>query len=404
MSGSKAVKPASVLLICDSYPPVMGGSEIEAQRVSSALIRRGHRVLVLCSGGPPMPPVRDWTDPAGVPVRILTRSSRGRWKDILFAFRVAWNIWKERRNYEIVYFLMQGLHLASGLLAARALGKPILAKISGSGVISMMRGSLLGRLELRWIHTWARRLLVLNEGMIVEALDAGFVRDRITWMPNPVDTDEFRPAVPGEAANLRRQFALPAGAKIVTYVGRLSPEKGLPLLLRSFGLAARSVPDALLLLVGDGPMLAELKALAARHGLTAEQIRFAGRVNAPEVPSWLRVSDLFALTSPNEGFPCALSEAMSAGLPAVVTAIPGNVQLIASGVEGVAVQLNDEAATAAALVGLLNDQAARQRMGQLARQRIIDNYSVVTVAERYEKLFDQIRVPGESQLTRPGRS
>ncbi len=52
--------PASILLICDSYPPVMGGSEIEAQRVCSAMIHRGHRVLVLCSGGKPMPPVRDW--------------------------------------------------------------------------------------------------------------------------------------------------------------------------------------------------------------------------------------------------------------------------------------------------------------------------------------------------------
>jgi len=66
-----------VLLISDSYPPVLGGSEVEAQRVSAALIRRGHSVHVLCAGGPPMPDVRDWVDPAGVPVSILTRHSRG---------------------------------------------------------------------------------------------------------------------------------------------------------------------------------------------------------------------------------------------------------------------------------------------------------------------------------------
>ena len=54
-----------VLLISDSYPPVLGGSEIEAQRVSAAMIRRGHRVQVLCAGGPPMPEVRDWVDPWG---------------------------------------------------------------------------------------------------------------------------------------------------------------------------------------------------------------------------------------------------------------------------------------------------------------------------------------------------
>ena len=144
MTGPGAVPPVSVLLICDSYPPVMGGSEIEAQRVSSALIHRGHSVLVLCSGGPPMPPVRNWVDPAGVPVRILTRRAKGRWKDLLFAWRVAWTIWGERRNYHIVYFLMQGLHLASGLLMARALGKPIVAKISGSGVIRALRSAKAG--------------------------------------------------------------------------------------------------------------------------------------------------------------------------------------------------------------------------------------------------------------------
>ncbi len=96
------MKPVSLLLISDTYPPVMGGSEIEAQRVSAEMIRRGHRVLVLTSGGAPMPPLRDWVDPAGVPVRVLTRHTTGRPKDILFALRVAWALWCERRYYQIV--------------------------------------------------------------------------------------------------------------------------------------------------------------------------------------------------------------------------------------------------------------------------------------------------------------
>lgn len=88
MSGLTS-RPIRVLLICDSYPPVLGGSEIEAQRVSVGMIRRGHQVHVLCSGGPPMPAVRDWIDPAGISVTILTRQSRGLWKDRVFALQVA---------------------------------------------------------------------------------------------------------------------------------------------------------------------------------------------------------------------------------------------------------------------------------------------------------------------------
>ena len=88
----------SILLICDSYPPVMGGSEIEAQRVCSALIARGYRIVVLTSGGAPMPPLRDWVDPVGVPVQILTRHTSGRVKDMVFAVRVAYALWRKRRD------------------------------------------------------------------------------------------------------------------------------------------------------------------------------------------------------------------------------------------------------------------------------------------------------------------
>ena len=201
--------PVSFLLICDSYPPVMGGSEIEAQRVCSAMIQRGHRALVLCAGGPPMPPVRDWIDPAGVPVRILTRHAKGRWKDAIFACQVARMIWRERHNYEIVYFLMQGLHLAAGLPVARAAGKPIVMKVGGSGVIPLMRKSRAGRVELHWLRKWASRLMVLNQGMMEEAISDGFPSELITWMPNPVDTGKFRPGTPAEIAGLRRRYGIP---------------------------------------------------------------------------------------------------------------------------------------------------------------------------------------------------
>ncbi len=380
----------SILLICDTYPPVVGGSEIEAQRVSAELIRRGHRVLVLTSGGPPMPPVANWTDPAGVPVRILTRRARGRAKDFLFALRVALALWTQRRDYHIIYFLMQGLHLAAGLPVARALGKPIVMKFGGSGVIPLMRRSRAGRIELRWLRRWARRLMVLNGGMMQEALDYGFPHAQMLWMPNPVDTAEFRPGTPPEIADLRRRFAIPPQALAVIYTGRLAQEKGLIPLLRGFAAAARDIPEAVLLLVGDGPVRPELERLAASLALAAGQIRFAGQVPAAEVALWLRASDLFVLTSPSEGFSCALLEAMSAGLASVVTNIPANVQLVEDPVHGRTVPAGDEAAIAGAVASLLRDPSARARMGAAARCRILENYSSAKVAERYEALFAEL--------------
>ncbi|MGB7759252.1 MAG: glycosyltransferase family 4 protein [Bryobacteraceae bacterium] len=384
------MKPVSLLLVSDTYPPVLGGSEVEAQRVSAEMIRRGHRVLVLTSGGPPMPAVRDWVDPAGVPVQILTRRTRGRWKDIVFACRVAWALWRERRNYQMVYFLMQGLHLAAGLPVARALEKPIVMKFGGSGVIPWLRRSHAGGVELDWLRRWAARLLILNEGMMQEAMADGFSRDQMLWMPNPVDTDQFRPCRPEEIASLRARFGISPGALVAVYVGRLAPEKGLPALLSGFALAAREEPRSMLVLVGDGALRRELETMATKLGLGPSQVLFSGRVDVSEVPLWLQASDVFTLTSPSEGFSCALAEAMSVGLASVVTRIPANVQLIDDQVHGLLTPVGDDPAMASALIRLFHDPRLRGRMGEAARQRIIDNYSTGRVADRYEALFEQV--------------
>jgi glycosyltransferase involved in cell wall biosynthesis len=183
-------------------------------------------------------------------------------------------------------------------------------------------------------------------------------------------------------------------------VGRLSHEKGLRSLIGGFARAARQVPEALLALVGDGAMRPELEALARQANLSAGQIRFVGRVAASEIPFWLRASDIFSLTSPSEGFACALLEAMSVGLPSVVSAIPANLQLIDEGVHGLTVPFDSEEAIAEAFVKLFRDAALRQRMGNAAHLRAVENYSTAEVIERYEALFATLTMPERNDAQR----
>ena len=381
--------PVSIVLICHSYPPVIGGSELEAQRVCAALIRRGYLVRVVCAGGDPMPAVRDWVDPEGVPVRIYAGRWKGWMRDFVFGWRVAGMLLWERRDYQLVYFLMQGFHLAAGLPVARFVGKPILMKVGGSGVIPMMARSTIGRLELHWLRRWASRIMILNEGMREEALQEGFPPGQIYWMPNPVDTDEFTPCDPVARLERRARFDLPSSAPVVLYCGRLAPEKALPSLVDAFALVVRRIPDAVLVLVGDGPLRAPLAEQAARLQLPEKNLRFAGRVAPGDVSSWLQIADVFTLVSPREGFPCALAEAMSAGLPAVVSDIPGNRQLIESGQHGLLVPVGDSAAIAAAIVRILEDAPLRVRMSGESRNRVLENYSTAKIADRYEALFQE---------------
>ena len=379
----------SLLLVSHSYPPVLGGSEIEAQRVCAGLLRRGHNVTVLCASNPPMPQCSYWTDPAGVPVLIFGKGLRPVWRDWAFALGVAWTLFRQRRQYQLVYFLMQGLHLAIGLPVARYLRKSIVMKVSGSSIITLMGRSRAGRLELTCLRKWAQRVMVLNAGIAAEAEAAGLRREQLLWMPNPVDTEEFSPCDRGHRSALRARLTLSQQALAVTFVGRLAPEKELPSLIEAFASVAKEVPRAVLILVGDGPVRKHLEVMAGELHLKAS-IRFTGQQTPVQVSEWLQASDVFALVSSNEGFPCSLAEAMSSGLPSVVSDIPANLQLIDPGVHGLHVAMRSTPSIGAALKQLLGDEVLRTRMGLAARQRVIDNYSLDRVLDRYEAMFSEV--------------
>jgi glycosyltransferase involved in cell wall biosynthesis len=121
-----------------------------------------------------------------------------------------------------------------------------------------------------------------------------------------------------------------------------------------------------------------------------EKVRFTGLVGVASVLKWLQASDVFALVSSLEGFPCSLIEAMSAGLPSIVSDIPANTQLIEDGTHGLAVPLRNEESIAAGMLRLLGDRGLRTRLGMSARSRILENYSSEKVAERYEALFREL--------------
>jgi glycosyltransferase involved in cell wall biosynthesis len=311
----------------------------------------------------------------------------------MFAISVGLLLIRERRNYQAVYFLMQGLHLAVGLPVARLLGKTILMKVAGSGVLPLMARSPTGRLELYWLRKWADGVMILNEGMRAEAVAARLPADKLVWMPNPVDAETFRPACDAERRRLRAEHDLPAHALVIIYTGRLAPEKSLHLLVDAFAIVYRHRAHAYLVLVGDGPMRAALEQQAIRLGCE-DNTRFVGSVDPSEIPRWLQMADVFALVSLSEGFSCALIEAMSAGLACVVTDIPANQQLVESEKHGLLPPAGDVRATAAALMRLLDDRELRGRMGAEARRSVQDKYAIEQVLERYEALLGEtVRTP-----------
>jgi glycosyltransferase involved in cell wall biosynthesis len=284
---------------------------------------------------------------------------------------------------------MAGVQVAYGVPLARALGIPSVMKFSGSNDLRDALHSSIGPMEIAGIRKWCEKTMILNEAMVEEAVNAGFDRSQLLWMPNPVDTDQYRPVTSEEKLRLRTQLGIPPDVPVVVFVGRLAPEKELPSLVSAFALAAASHPSVRLVIVGDGVMRADLEQQVDSLGIR-DRVTFAGMQKPEEICHWLQASDIFALVSHREGLPVSLIEAMAIALPSVVTDIPANTQLVKDGQHGYHAKVTDAESIASGILRLCNDPESRQRFGRNARPIAVERFSIDRVLDAYEDLFGGI--------------
>lgn len=163
--------------------------------------------------------------------------------------------------------------------------------------------------------------------------------------------------------------------KRVVFVGRLTPEKGGPLLLEAFAQVFAAHPDARLTVVGDGPQRAALEARARVLGLV-EAVTFAGFCNQAQVAACLSKSDMLVLPSFAEGVPVVLMEAMAAGLPTIASRVAGVPELVREGETGFVVPPGDLDTLANRLGRLMSDPNLCRRMGAAGRAVVNADYLV----------------------------
>jgi glycosyltransferase involved in cell wall biosynthesis len=170
---------------------------------------------------------------------------------------------------------------------------------------------------------------------------------------------------------------------VVGTMARLDPVKGLDVLLR----ALADLPDATLVIAGDGPEGPALRDLAEELGV-GTRVRFEGWSDDPEAS--LARYDVFALPSRSEGLPLSVCEAMVAGLPVVASDVGSVREIVDDGVTGLLVPAGDVPALTSALRGLLADAATRRAMGERGRQRVAEGFSVKSMTQAYESLYDEV--------------
>lgn len=354
-SGSKKI---AILLPC-LYG---GGAERVTLALAGELARRGHQVdLVLVHhGGDLMPLV-----PPGVRI-IEIRAARIR------ASILPLVAYLRRERPDALQAVMWPQTLVAVFARALARTQTRVMLVDHSTLSKQFPGKFSAvRWTIRWLYPRANTRVIVSESSADDiAQFSGLPRSMWSVIHNPVDL----PEVLLSNSDVERLWS-GANERLIS-VGRLTAEKNYALLIKAFAVVMRKRPNARLLVIGQGALEAELKALTERLGLQ-HQVVFPGFVLDPW--PYFASADLFVLSSSFEGFPVALIEALHAGLRIVSTDCPGGPrEILDAGRFGRLVPVDAVGALARAIDESLDQDVdsehQRARAWQLSGQQQVDRY------------------------------
>jgi phosphatidylinositol alpha-1,6-mannosyltransferase len=255
-----------------------------------------------------------------------------------------------------------------------------------------------------WSRTPGARRLLRRIGETNDVLTylGSFTRDRIAAALSPaaaarmvqltpgVDVDAFHPGVDGSA--VRRRYGL-GERPVVVCVSRLVERKGQDMLVRALPLVQRTLPDAVLLVVGEGPRRDALGSLAESLGVASDVV-FAGAHPWADLPPYFAAGDVFCMPTRSrkggfevEGLGIVYLEASASGLPVVAGSSGGAPDAVLHGETGFVVDGRSPVAIAERLVELLRDRALAARMGAAGREWVEGRWSWSDVAARWSALM-----------------
>jgi len=228
----------------------------------------------------------------------------------------------------------------------------------------------------------------------------GFPRSKVCVIPNGVDVERFRSS--GDRLAVRKELGLTPTTPVAGIVAALRPEKNHELFLRAAAKVRQRIPEAVFLIVGDGPERPKLEAVTAELGI-AQSVRFLG--TRSDIPRLLAAMDVFALTSRMEANPVSILEAMATGRPVVAPNVGSIAESVADGVTGYLTEQGNGQQTAERICELLENIELGRAMGRAGQNIVVDRWSLDAMVRGYEQLINRIYSAkcGRSQLGQPSQ-
>jgi glycosyltransferase involved in cell wall biosynthesis len=381
----------------------VGGAETQLVEMARSLNARfAPSVCCLAAAGP----LRDRLDDANIPVTIVgafgPRPERG-WKRFLPTLvRLAIELFGF-----VLYVRAKRPAVIHGVLLHAYVFGAIAGGLTGVPVVVASRRSLsrfktpFMRLAERVGNRFTDYIVANSEAVRQDAIRTeGLSPERIGVIHNGLDLEAYDGIADETIRALRDELGLGAGP-VVIVVANLHWYKGHEYFLRAWADVCRAHPDAVALLVGDGPVRAAREADARELGVEAN-VRFLGRRR--DVPALLAVADVLVHPSREEGFCNAVIEAMAAARPVVATAVGGNPEAVVHGETGLLVPALDAGALAEATLTVLGLPDHGMAWGLAGRRRVVERFQRSRMVPKYEALYDELLIKAGNARVRYQRT
>lgn len=265
--------------------------------------------------------------------------------------------------------------LIYGTLSARALGIPTINTRHGRAALTT-----------HWlIWRLADHVVAVSDDARREMLRHNSIAPaKVHVILNGTDVQAFATPTRDRAA-VRASLGIPVDHRLFGIVARLAPEKDHQTLFEAFERVAQAEGAAALLVIGGGPLEADLRARAGSLGIL-ERVRFLGF--RQDIPDLLAALDVFVLSSTMEGVSLTLLEAMAAGLPVVATRVGGNPEVVAEGETGLLVPPRDARALSEAMLVLLRNPERAAAFGERGRERVRRQFDIEQMVDAYVALYE----------------
>lgn len=403
--GGRAGGTLRVCVLLETYWPQIGGGETAGRLLARGLTERGCAVEVLTRRSVPGTPA--WEMDEGIQIHRLPPTGTGPSRKWLLSGPATAALLRRAGDYDVLVVLGFRILGVPAVTVGRLHGRPVVLKAESRGEMSgaffrsglekrgLRPGSLPVRAALKLRNCFLRQAeaFVAMSSELVREFEAGDVSpERIHRIPNAVDTERFVPVDAKGRQARRAQLGLPEAAPVVVFTGRLVTYKGLPELIEAWPRVLTEVPNAFLVLVGEGgsdqhACEDELRKRVEVLGLSGS-VRFAGPTM--DVVPWLQAADAAVLPTRDEAFGLAAIEAMACGLPLVTTTVGGLADVVSPGRDAIVVEPDSAEAIAEGLKTALAGGSVIAGIAAEARRAVEERYRLDRVVEAWFSLLTRL--------------